>query len=129
MATFKQQLAFRKLSENISKSGKKPLNLGSALRAAGYSESVCRSPQRVTETKGWTELLEQYFPDNLVLIKHKQLLESDNNRVVASAIDMAYKLKGRYKANAKVQALSIYDHMSDEELEAELMRLKQELNI
>lgn len=129
MPTIKQQIAFKKLSDNVSKQGKKPLNIGSALRAAGYSESVCRSPQRVTQTKGWAELFEDNFPNDLVLSKHKALLESDNNRVVASALDMVYKLKGNYKESTRVQVISAYEHITDEELEFEIERLKNELRI
>jgi hypothetical protein len=45
--------AVKKISENISK-GKKVI-LGEILREVGYSESVCESPQRVTETKAFKE--------------------------------------------------------------------------
>ena len=51
MATTKQKIAAKKISENIRIQGpKKPI--GEILKESGYSEGVSKSPQRVTETKG-----------------------------------------------------------------------------
>jgi len=60
------------MSENIRKGGSK--TTGQILKEAGYSESVSKSPQRVTESKGWQELMEEYFPSEYLLKKHKKLL-------------------------------------------------------
>lgn len=128
MATTKQKIALTKLSENVRKPGKKAVNLGAALKAAGYSESVCKSPQRVTKSKGWTELLDEYFPGYLVLQRHRKLLDNEDSRVVSRALDMAYKLRGSYNINTNNQIVSQFKDWTDEDLESELKRLRRSTN-
>jgi hypothetical protein len=129
MPTLRQQLAFKKISDIISKTGSKSVNLGAILKDVGYSASVCRSPQRVTETKGWTQLTKGYLPDDLVLNKLKELLESNNPPTVFKALDMIFKLKGCYISKAKPKEASIYDAMTDEQITEELRSIERELNI
>ena len=43
------------------------------LKEAGYSDSVCKTPSRVTESKGWKELMEEYFPAEKIYKIHKKL--------------------------------------------------------
>ncbi len=109
MATLKQRKVLKDLAEN----GGKPLGL--AMREAGYSEVTSKSPQKLTESKGWNELLEEMLPDSLISKVHKKLLEKKEKIVVGAgngyseiittgqphsdalkAADMAYKLKGRF---------------------------------
>jgi hypothetical protein len=51
MATTKQKIAVKKMSKIIRKGG--PKTTGQILKEAGYSESVSKSPQRITGSKGW----------------------------------------------------------------------------
>lgn len=44
-------------------------NVSKAMREAGYAPSVAANPEKLTKSKAWEELLEQYFPDALVLDK------------------------------------------------------------
>lgn len=60
MATIRQKLAVEKIAENIRKKQTKPI--GAVLKECNYSDSVCKSPQRVTKTQGWAELWAQTFP-------------------------------------------------------------------
>lgn len=53
MAVENPKTAAKKISENI-RAGKKVI-LGKILEEVGYSESVCKAPQRVTETKAFKE--------------------------------------------------------------------------
>ena len=129
MATIKQQKALKILSENIGNSTSKPIKMGQILKQAGYSDSVSRTPQRVTETKGWTELLQTYVDDEFVLKKLKKLFDSSNPMMVAKAIDITCKIKGYYKINPIIVKTSKYDNMTLEELEAEEARLNRLLNI
>lgn len=110
MSTFKQQRAAKILSENIGKP------VGEAMREAGYSKETSETPTRLTESKAWPELLEQYIPDKLLARKHKLLLnakkkvrkiakdgevteyEEEDRDAIARGLDMGYKLKGHYKA-------------------------------
>jgi len=75
MATLKQRITIQKISEYIRNNpSRKSISLGMLLKEVGYSESVSKSPQRVTETKGFKELLEGAFPNDQLLKIHKKLL-------------------------------------------------------
>jgi hypothetical protein len=140
MATVKQKTAAKKMSENIRNSGSK--STGQILRESGYSDSVSKSPQRVTESKGWKELMEEYFPTEKVFRVHKRLLNKKEivtyqgdyiktrqpHSDVKYALDMLYKLKGLYKDSEVVEDNPLKD-WTDEELDAELERLEKELGI
>jgi len=67
--TERHKKAFKNLGENGG-------NKGMALKDAGYSPTVVNTPQKVTDSKGWNELLEQHLPDKLLAKKHKDLLDS-----------------------------------------------------
>ncbi|HRI05716.1 MAG TPA: hypothetical protein PLV59_02110 [Candidatus Dojkabacteria bacterium] len=114
MATARQIKAIEKLSDFIrnTKGTKIPFKtLGEILREAGYSDSVSKSPQRVTERKGWNELMSEYFPEKDLIDLHKRILNKSESfrykdKVVKTnqphsdakyALDMYYKLKGAYK--------------------------------
>jgi hypothetical protein len=140
MATTKQKIAAKKLSENIRKQGqKKPMQ--EILKESGYSESVSKSPQRVTESKGWKELMEEYFPAENIYRIHKKLLNKKEiiaykgefiktrqpHSDVKYALDMIYKLKGLYKENEfSVNLSSTTDSMSMEELDEEIEHLEKQ---
>jgi hypothetical protein len=140
MATTKQKIAAKKLSENIRKQGqKKPMQ--EILKESGYSESVSKSPQRVTESKGWKELMEEYFPAENIYRIHKKLLNKKEiiaykgefiktrqpHSDVKYALDMIYKLKGLYKENEfSVSISNATDSMSMEELDEEIEHLEKQ---
>lgn len=63
----------KKLSENVG-SGKKP-SISAAARENGYSESYAHSG-RITKTKSWKALLEEYLPESKLLEVHDQQLKS-----------------------------------------------------
>lgn len=60
MATMRQKKVIEKLVENGGKSVSK------AMRDAGYSAATAKSPQKVTRSKSWKELMQEYFPDDVV---------------------------------------------------------------
>lgn len=140
MATTKQKIAAKKLSENIRKQGqKKPMQ--EILQESGYSESVSKSPQRVTESKGWKELMDEYFPAEKIYRIHKKLLNKKEiiaykgefiktrqpHSDVKYALDMIYKLKGLYKENEfSISISNAIDSMSMEELDEEIGHLEQQ---
>lgn len=136
MATIRQKLAASKLSENI-RNGRLMKSLGQILKEVGYSESVCKHPDRVTDTKGWQELTANMFiSDEELLSLHRELLfakkvrrlpgnkyftEMDGN-TVAKALDMAYRLKGYYTL-AKRQPIQQdeYKDIPEEELNRQII--------
>lgn len=70
MATQKQIRVFNKLAENGGKS------VSGAMREVGYTPITAATPKKLTESKGWKELLEERLPDNLLTNKHLEGLEA-----------------------------------------------------
>jgi len=94
MATLKQKTAFNKMVENVGNN--EDLNMGVILRNSGYSEAMAKNPQKVTEAKGWTELLAQIEEQPLLKRLREMAIERTDKRASLQAIDMLLKLKGRY---------------------------------
>lgn len=81
-----------------------------AMVAAGYSPKTAVNPSKLTSSKGWRELMDKHLPDSALAKRHRELLnkreyrtvgeESEDagpeTQAVSKALDMAYKLKGRY---------------------------------
>lgn len=74
MATDKQKLAAQKMAENVRNGN--PKTKGEILKESGYTESVSESPTKVTNAKGFQELMEEYLPDDEVMRVHQELLTS-----------------------------------------------------
>lgn len=109
MPTERQKKAFENLVENGG-------NKGKALLDAGYAEATAKTPQKVTESKGWEKLLKEYASDDLILSKLTEYLDlqeivTKNNVSTGEidvipvglphkdrikALDMLLKLKGSY---------------------------------
>lgn len=69
MATIKQKRAVDKLVGNGG-------NVTRAMLDVGYSENTANTPKKLTNSKGFQELLEEAMPDTLLTQKHKELLTS-----------------------------------------------------
>ena len=108
MATIKQKLVFKEVVRGST--------IKSAMVKAGYSKETSKRTNKVTRTKGWQELLEQHLPDSVLAKKHRELLnkreikytyvdgkkegeltDQPETQAVSKALDMAYRLKGRYE--------------------------------
>ena len=136
MATQRQ----RKAIENVVENGG---NVSKGMVKAGYSPKTAKTPQKLTESKAWDELMDVYLSDQELSEKHQALLNATgiahqvypldvtdkqiidllkeancqvkrfmhsetqthvwyfapDNRARKDALDMAYKLKGRYQDN------------------------------
>jgi len=130
MATERQKIAAKKVSENIRNPSSLTSGIGSILKQSGYSESVSKSPQRVTESKGWRELMSELLPDEELLQLHRALLAKEEiirkgrriisqpHRDVVRALDLAYKLKGAYASEpAEEEGQDLRDVPTSELLE------------
>lgn len=110
MATEKQ----RKLAELIVENQflDKPLNAGQMLEKVGYSENLVKQPGRVIAAEGVQRTIAELIPDELLVVKHHELLNKTDKdgeidtQAVAKALDMAYKLKGSYAAE-KTTSLNV----------------------
>ncbi len=65
MATLNQERAFKRVSEQVGKSGK--ISVSKAMRGI-YSPSVAKNPKKLTESKGFQELMDDSgLTDDLLL--------------------------------------------------------------
>lgn len=116
-------------------------SLGEAMRKAGYSYAYSRNPQKIQKTKVWKDLIKDYFDDQELLQKTKELLYANkairtttgivtskfpDYKIRLKAIDMIYKLKGYYPSK-KVALIkeNPYKGLSLEELDSEITRLEE----
>lgn len=67
MPTYRQKLVASKLLENGG-------NIGKVMIAASYSPSTAKTPQKLTQSKGWKELMDVCFPDELIVRTHRDAL-------------------------------------------------------
>jgi hypothetical protein len=117
MATLRvEKLAKKVLHDNVG--------VSKAMIAVGYAPSSARTPQRVTKTKGFQELMQKYLPDKHLQEKHREFLDAprqirtykkgdmvsetiETDPSAVRALDMAYKLKGRYSSEEVNKTLII----------------------
>lgn len=71
MATYRQVQAAKNLVENGG-------NTYQAMRDAGYSHATAKTPKKLTESKGFQELLDQYSPIEAVAQELGRLLEASS---------------------------------------------------
>lgn len=88
MATIKQRRAVKHLSEKVG-------TMGQVMRKAGYSKKVSETPKKLTDSKGFQELLNEAgltdeFLNNAL---HEDIKKKKQNR--KAELELAYKLKNR----------------------------------
>lgn len=111
MPTTKQKIAFKEVLNGST--------ITKAMKKAGYSPTTASTTGKLTNTKGWEELMELHLPDKLLAKKHREGLNATKkepqiiDRDLKGApvyeyvsevdfstrhkyLDSAYKLKGRY---------------------------------
>jgi hypothetical protein len=88
MATLRQKMAVEKIVGNGG-------NVTEAMREVGYTENTANTPQKLTESKGFKELMAKAgLDDDYLLKRHKTLLDNDDYKAIASGLNLAYKAKG-----------------------------------
>lgn len=104
--SLKQKLLVARIAENHG-------NISKSMREVGYAESTAKKPSNVTDSQTFQALLDEYLPEQHLSQKHREFLDSkriirtyvkgdlkeeteetDSNAV--KALDMAYKLRGKY---------------------------------
>lgn len=88
MATVKQLKAIKLVTE-------KNLSVSKAMKQAGYK--VTKNPHELTRSKAWGELMEKHGIDEISVTKrHGELLRSKKEEIATKAVDLAYKVQGKY---------------------------------
>ena len=110
MPTVKQKRAVEAIAENGG-------NVSKAMREVGYTDITAATPKKLTESKGYKELLDKYLPDDLILGS----LESDiknkpKNRL--GELALAAKIKGMDVNKLELEGrVDVYNALSDDQLD------------
>ena len=122
MPTIKQKKAFDKAVENGG-------NVSKAMRESRYSKAMAKNPQKLTNSKGWNELMDQYLSDSKLAKVHADGLEAmrihgtgdDFIEIPDYAtrhkyLDTGYKLKGKLvdkKVNMNVNIAEVLNQLNE----------------
>jgi hypothetical protein len=85
--TIKQKIATKKMVENGG-------NVSKAMRDAGYSFNTAKNPKKLTDSKGWHSLIDEYLPEDLLL----EALNADIRNNIGNRkalLELAFKLRGK----------------------------------
>ena len=107
--TLRQRRAIAFLAENGG-------NVSAAMRAAGYSKISAATPKKLTTSKSFAELAEEFLPDNMLLKVHTEGLQATRIHTSHTEPDQevpdylvrhkylqtGYQVKGRIKENGGV---------------------------
>jgi len=110
MATRKQKLAVDNLVGNGG-------NVTKAMIDAGYSPNTANTPQKLTSTQAFADLLEAYLPDDMMLRALSNDIEKkEGNRT--SELQLGFKLKGRMtdKVDVTTKGESLNNFNDEEKL-------------
>lgn len=123
----------------VGKGGK---SFAQAAREAGYSEAIVNTPAKITKSKSWQALMDEYLPQDLIARKHQELLEAEETIFIPrgkeilerkrpdhmarrAGIDMAHKLRGNYAPEKIELERRKFQDMSDEELRTTIVEAKK----
>lgn len=91
MATLNQ----KRVVDNILKQAENGGKISVRKAAKGiYGKDIQNNPQRITQSKGFKELLEQYLPDDVLLTALAEDIENKPRNRKAE-LELAFKVKGR----------------------------------
>ena len=126
-ATEKQKKAIKLVVENRG-------NVSKSMREAGYTKKTAKNPKNLTESEAWTELMEKHLPDKSLgklhnkFLKKEEIIIKNNNETkqlesvfteqphpdALKALDLAYKLKGKYAPEKKEIKIKDFNQVLDE---------------
>lgn len=123
MATQRQKKAAKKVVENGG-------NVSKAMRDSGYSPKTAKTPKKLTESKSWEQLMDEFLPDKQLMEHHQALLNTNrldhmtfplpgmHEDPLLQAVEELAKANGKKpKARPKPQSLT------DDEIKAMLLEL------
>lgn len=135
-------LRAKKAAKILVESGGK--SVSKAMVEAGYSPATAKNPEKLTSTKNWAQLLEQFIPKEKVAQAHADLFEAEDvvfiprgNKIIEkrrpdnaarkSAVDMGHKLHGNYAPEQLEVSRRKYQNMSNAELAALIKKRRDQL--
>ena len=106
MATQRQKIAFKEISENL-RNPQVNFSMGKVMTKAGYSLQTSKRPELLTESKGFKELCDECGLSDTTII---QALADDikaKPRDRSKELAIACKVKGLYKADNEQRSNTI----------------------
>lgn len=137
--TTRQRIAFDRLVELGGKyNGKKSVIMGKILAEAGYSKITQKTPTKVTQSKGWLQLMEEHFPDDKLSKKMDEQLDAKtidhytfsvktpDEEINTLIEDFGFKvMKITTTGNTKRAYYSAPDHQSRDKMIEKILKLKR----
>ena len=85
----------------------KPVSV--AMKEEGYHPNTTRNPHQVTRSKRWLELMEKNgLGEDQLLKRHKELVKSKREDIAVKAVDMAYKVSGKYNQSNQSSTSKVF---------------------
>jgi hypothetical protein len=95
MATIRQQNAIRGVL--IDKK-----SVQRAMLDAGFSPNVAKNAKVLTQSKAFIETVEKLgLSDENIVKRHNELMRSKKEEIAIKAVDLAYKVKGKYDTHVQ----------------------------
>lgn len=70
-------------------------SIGKAMREAGYSKISANTPKKLTESKAWNDLLDEFLPDEYLAKRTKWLTAHKSYQAVNAGLTHAFRLKNK----------------------------------
>ena len=138
----KPSLRARRAVEILVENGGK--SVSGAMRKAGYSAKTAKVPSKLTGSKSFQQLLDEYLPQDKIAAAHAALVEAEDvvfiprgkniiekrrpdNAARNKAVEMAYKLRGNFAPEQIELTKRKYQNLSNSELAALIKQAKEVL--
>jgi len=119
MATVKQKKAVEKM---VEKGG----NVTQAMKEAWYSENTFNTPQKLTKSKGYHELLEEYWLTEDLIVKAlvEDIKAKKQNR--KPELELWAKIKGMLVDRQVIDQTVKTRELTEEEIDKEIAKLEED---
>jgi hypothetical protein len=112
-------------------------NISKSMREAGFSAASAKNPNFLVKTRGWKELMQKYVSEELLAETHHNALKAKKLYIIdkgkhyepdhdarIKALDLGYKLRGKYAPEQIELTKRKYQDLSPEELSIKIESLK-----
>lgn len=95
-------------------------SVSAAMKEAGYSEAYSKHPEKLRRTKNFQDLLEEHLPDDLLVERHRDLVNSKDDNIGLRAVEAGYKIKNKYEPEETIHTFKRFEELSDDELQEQI---------
>lgn len=106
-----------RLAKRLVQSDAPVKSLGKVMQEVGFTPTEAKTPSKVLESKSFQSLLDKYLPQDKVLNRHGQLVESDNEAVALGAVKLAHQVRGNFNEGTQVNNFVVQFENAPQEYE------------